>query len=370
MNDKNFVQDFLNSIPQNARDSIHKINLSNNNIQNLQVYKNLGKIFRNLKELILDNNLIQNVFYLNDLASCTNLENLSYRSNPCENQSTGDLILPALKVVNGQPFSRMGILLTQQQINLPTVKELNIENSVRDVIYEFVQRFFQSFSQNRMDVLTAYDYNAIFSFTVSAESNHKGGKMDQDLFELRKKGHDVNFNQQQPPIVGQKAISNIFQHFPNILHDLSSLNVDAELLQIPNNVSRILLSVHGDIQLNGIIRSFDRTFVLCTPNQSSSQAGWKVTIVNDQLHISPKVDRTSLNFDSSAPAPSTTSSTSSSISFNTNGNPNLVQQLSQMTNMNEEYSTMCLQQSGWNLENALQLFNNVKPKLTEAAFKR
>eukprot|EP00818_Percolomonas_sp_WS_P010726 CAMPEP_0117438044 /NCGR_PEP_ID=MMETSP0759-20121206/1846_1 /TAXON_ID=63605 /ORGANISM="Percolomonas cosmopolitus, Strain WS" /LENGTH=386 /DNA_ID=CAMNT_0005229715 /DNA_START=795 /DNA_END=1955 /DNA_ORIENTATION=- len=378
MNNYAFVKDFFYSIK--GREHIHAISLANNGITSMDPYQKIGNIFPNIKQLIFDNNNISHVIEFNKLSSASHLESLSFVSNPCANQNPIQLTaLTNLKTVNGQPFkTQMASSQDIANMKLPAVNTASVDPSVSTIVQSFVLKYvgiFQQAPSNRQELMYAYDQNAIFSHTVNPSHDMETDRSSKDdLHELRKmKSHDVSFNRTFEPRSGsQDIVKFLCKSFPPMMFN-TNFSVDAHLLQIPTGEPvKVIVSIYGQLQLNNIIRNYNRTFVLLPADQQGKERGWEVKIVNDMFNILARVNDTDLDFKPSATTATGFGGTTGS-GFGTFGQQNdqttKIQQLCQQTNMTEHYSKVCLESSNWDLNQALQLFNQHRQTLPPNAFK-
>ncbi|KAB5595766.1 MRNA export factor mex67 [Ceratobasidium theobromae] len=155
----------------------------------------------------------------------------------------------------------------------------------------------------------------------------------------------------------------------------------------------LFVNVHGEFaeQPTGGLRSFDRVFVLApaAPDSPSYVAGWRVTILSDQLTVrgysaneawvpGPIVVQNT-NTGKSTPGPGTgPPSAMSSVDMTATLDPimadlsepqrALLIECANRTALNAQYSRMCLEGNGWDLAKALANFEELKNTIPPDAF--
>ncbi|WVQ84306.1 hypothetical protein IAT38_006458 [Cryptococcus sp. DSM 104549] len=145
----------------------------------------------------------------------------------------------------------------------------------------------------------------------------------------------------------------------------------------------ICLMVQGQFQEmpSGTFRSFSRTFILSTAPEGSAaqQAGWQATIHSDTMIVHSYLgtgafdSRRSLAFDGvtiqpPAPAPASVPALPGSAPGPQGAQGALLAAVSQRTGMNAQYAAMCLEQNGWNVEEAVKNFEEIKGSIPAEAF--
>ncbi|KAG7089928.1 hypothetical protein E1B28_011560 [Marasmius oreades] len=281
------------------------------------------------------------------------------------------------------------------------------------LITNFLMRYFSLFDTNRAALQSVYDSTARYSFAVNTSiperartqglhtrlpnqkklewtqwlSNSTGGSRN-----LMRLGNSVE-KQEQRLFIGGQAIVNSFQGLPQTKHDLSgpAEKFSVDCFPVAHaGIMGLLTMVHGEfteLPAEGL-RSFDRTFLLvpAPDNSPSKMDGWNVVIVSDQLMIraysgsdawkpGPMVVQPELQASHRNPPQQQTSLPTQGQSQATPALPpdqqaalvtipepqrSLVVQVCARTGLNVKFAVDCLTGNSWDLEKAVNNFNEVK----------
>lgn len=277
----------------------------------------------------------------------------------------------------------------------PTQRMFVGDEKAKEVASQFLQQYFAILdSDSRQLLLDAYDEHAMFSMTITTSRTNKlNGYLleNRNLFRINDTARRQKLLKQ-----GRLPVVSFITEMPRTKHLLDTFTMDITLA----TQAMMFVTITGYFQEIGTkdqpIRHFNRTFIIVP-------ASGGYCILNEQLHISqpseaqvrqllqqlsqqlnqqlshqsqpaqPSVEpEESIEMDSEI-APEMASEMVSEIASETN-EPNLemsethvetnieeiknqmVANLSQQTNMNMEWSLKCLEETHWNYDNAISVF--------------
>ena len=415
------VCDLIFASSQQKRDAVTSVTLADNEISDIKSVTSLSQTFPDLKNLDLSNNRLKDLRSIEGWRwKFRHLDHLVLTGNPIEAELpryTEELLkwYPTLRILNGiQVRSDEDVAAaTRGRLPLPISPP-----SFRDeaLIGEtFIKQFFPAFDTDRNALVNGYyDAQSKFSLSVNTSAprapDPPAGQENKSPLAWDayiKKSRNLMKVTHLPArmsraYVGTEAIRDAWlslplTRHPDLLAEPHKWLIECHSLpglpdptgQSPGGVGGLIVMVHGEFhELDNATgqlstnRSFDRTFVL---GPGSGIGG--IRVVSDIMTLrawggsAAWIPESHGGDASTAPAPSSPvpnhqyqqQQQSQLPGFPENfAHPapgktdeqllkeTLILQLSSATGMNGEYSTMCLEQSGWNLEGAAEAFRGAK----------
>jgi len=365
---------------QERKEGVTGIQLSGNNFKSLSTVRTFTITFPDLANLDLSNNNITTLGDLAPVRKFAGLEHLIIANNPIITKELSlkeELIkwFPKLRHIDQLEITEADKAQARKPKPIPLQVSTGLFVDVDGIGETFLKEFFPGFDSDRAGLAKFYyDKDSIFSLAVN---NH--ALVDQSSKQTLRRNEWADWIRQSRNLVkinhltaqssrthrGVGAIIKIFGSLPMTSHpsleDLSKWLVEAmpvEGLPDPTHqsavgVNGLMITVHGEFlehpkdPSRRKSRSFDRTFVL-GPGGANG-----VRVISDMLllrsyggtkafsnaQVAPEVERAQM-----------------------------VVELARQTGMNEQYSTMALEQTGWRLEAALESFQAVKANIPPEAF--
>ncbi|TFK35547.1 hypothetical protein BDQ12DRAFT_725837 [Crucibulum laeve] len=277
------------------------------------------------------------------------------------------------------------------------------------LVSNFLIRFFNAFDSTRQALLSVYAPNATFSFSantsipararISGYQHHLPNqkKLEWGIWLKGGDGGSRNLSRLAVGVekgmkslhIGGEAVMKAIGQLPATRHEIAGpperFCVDAFPVVCGTGMG-LMVIVHGQFTEVGAegIRSFDRTFILAPADEGTRarQDGWDVMILSDQwtirsyssheawtpgpmlvqAELKPKAskqtyDATKLSQDQQAV-----------LAQLSEVQRNVVLKLIGRTNLNVKFAVDCLVPNGWDLEQAVKNFNEVKANLGKEAF--
>ncbi|KAI9698176.1 MAG: nuclear mRNA export, poly(A)+RNA binding protein [Candelina mexicana] len=422
------VCDLSYETPQQKRDAVDSISLANNELSNVGPITTLSQTFPELKNLDLSNNKISDLRSIEQWRwKFRFLDHLVLTGNPIENQASyKDDILkwyPTLRMLNGVQVRSdvevaRALATVQGKLPLP-IQGPNFQDEA-NIAENFIKAFFANFDTNRAQLTaTYYDTQSTFSLAVNTSAKNFGHQVRWD--EYIKKSRNLKKINQLPArmdrmYTGTESISNCWATLPTTRHpdliaESTKWNIECNSLpglpdptgQSPGGVGGLMIMVHGsfdemDVSTGKVrtTRSFDRTFLL---GPGAVPGG--IRVVTDAMnlrayggHEAWVPEQAWMPEQPLASGQAVVSLTGGSAEHAARvlaelGDPQVphgfavalkgkpyeqvqnelkVLEMSHRTRMTLEYSSMCLETGGWNLEEALRTFENVKGTLGREVF--
>jgi nuclear RNA export factor len=129
--------------------------------------------------------------------------------------------------------------------------------------------------------------------------------------------------------------------------------------QAPAGVNGLSITVHGEftehanVTVKRKLRSFDRTFILGPGGNNADGVG----VVSDMLVVRWYGGSKAFSTETAAVQLSPEQEKAA-----------MVEEVQRQTGMNLQFSTMCLEETGWRLEAALESFQNIRGNIPPEAF--
>lgn len=387
------------------RESVISVNLANNTLNDISMVASLAATFPELKNLSLENNNITTFKQLEPWRfKFRKLEQLFLAGNPitqlpnyredCRKWWKSLIMLdgefypeppPALrsdKSAGPGPFPPMPLTIYPSGV-------IDDEDHTND----FLSKFFPTFDSDRkLCVQTFYDDQSTFSISVnvsaprlSGDTKHNIQKWDSYIPKSR------NMVRLRNPTAikdrcarGPAAILKTWDTLPRTLHDVSDptkWNYDSRNISFEDTVG-MLLTVHGEyeepenVAMEGIAskRSFTRTFMVL-PNGPTGylirrdmllvrayggSGAWQPETLMPQLAQAPQPAVPQVPQQPVNAAPQPTAAQPVADPKQQIIKQQLIQQVMEQTGLTPAYAEMCLEQTGWNLAQAVQAFIEVR----------
>ncbi|KAJ2806905.1 nuclear mRNA export, poly(A)+RNA binding protein [Coemansia guatemalensis] len=388
------------------------INFADNGLSSLRPLADIGAHFPNLRNLSLMNNAITDFRELDCLAAAgskvplTQLNELILTGNPASNVELGapngeasyiekvQQRFPTISMLDMNPVTpraqpgqatpgQPDVNAAPKQLPFPVAQSFVENQDVNDLTNTFLAGFFGLYDGNRHGLADIYDQSAVFSLMVDtthptstfAQTNpHSQKRIDFSTYIrisrnlTRVKGHQKRVS---ALVVGKSAVVQTLLQLPATQHpvqDAQRFSFDAWQTDVDGagelqTQAVITVVIHGEFteQPSQNVISFDRVFVLAPapPGSPAAAAGSPCTITNDQLTIRRYNGFNSWIPSSSEPTPA----------------PNLTPEqqemaraLQELTGLNAEWTLKCLENYGWDYQQALSQFPQIRGALPPEAF--
>ncbi|KAG5513958.1 hypothetical protein PMAC_000580 [Pneumocystis sp. 'macacae'] len=348
------------------------------NLKNLNLANNLLKYYKDL-DLWSHKNKLPNLQELiligNDLR-----ENEIKKGNEVNYRSEITRRFPNLKLLDMVPVTQAiqfdikdsAIDSSQKSALLERICSSFFESDlIRNTVMTFLEKYFSLYDNDRLNTVSMYDQNALFSISVNTVAPRKREKgvfshgasqfsqyisMSRNLLRLGTLARLAKLS------IGHANISQVLSALPKTRHNFTDSNlycVDAWSLKgvlsadsDPNGLIGIQIILHGEFSELGnrreIKRSYDRTFIIGPSNGN-------ITIRSDMLVIRAyggsdnfRVNKQNESFSSS--------------NIFQEQKQYMLAEISKKTGLNQQFSLMCLEQNEWNMEKAMNNFNILKSK--------
>ena len=407
------VCDSIFSSAQQKKDAVASVTLANNSLIDVSSVTTLSQTFPALKNLDLSNNNIKDLDALQAWRwKFRHLDHLVLTGNPIENNVptyAADIVkwYPTLRNLNTvQVRSEEEVkAAVKGKLPIPTLgPSFRDEASIGE---NFIKQFFPAYDTNRAALAGGfYDAQSTFSLSIntsaprSQDSNNTKIRGWDDY--IKKSRNLVKLNHTAAQMARlytgtdniQTAWSSLppTQH-PDLLAESQKWCIECHSIpglpdptgQSPSGIGGLIITVHGEFaeldpsnnELTNT-RSFDRTFILGPGNGVGG-----VRIANDILVLrayggsSAWVPEAAESSNSQVIQPALTALATVPEGFGVAGPGKSEEQvqkeimaleLSKATGMTLEYSGMCLEQSGWNLQGAAIAFEQAKVCLKAVPF--
>ncbi|KAL1922051.1 uncharacterized protein VTP21DRAFT_10693 [Calcarisporiella thermophila] len=396
---------------------IETISLASNKLRNVQSISTIAQFLPQIKNLSLENNNISRYIDLEALSGnqkLPNLRELVLLGNPLrqnEIQKSGDDVtyrseitrrFPSLKMLDGQqvlPSIQFDFGETEfasdGKVTLPETVKGNFFDSdgTRIAIQDFLTKFFNLYDTNRAMLMDLYDPNGLFSHSVNTTIPQTGkrysGRVEWGAYVSgsRNLTRIKDTTRRMGNVhIGSVDIARAIGQLPSTVHDLSDPSkfcIDSFQIQSVGGAGGpvIFLVLHGEFtepappgtKQPPVSRSFDRTFVIAPahPGSKAQQAGWPYVIISDLLvvrfHVGntawqPETETAPASGASAPPAQPPQSSGAEParmVGLNDAQHAQALE-LSRQTGLNYHFSVQCLSENGWDMQQALTIFHQLK----------
>lgn len=371
---------------QAKRDAIVSVTLANNGFGNVTDVTSLATTFPDIKNLDLSTN---NLVDLNSIDAWRNkfrgLENLVLTGNPIEAQlaTLKDDILkwyPRLHTLNNiqvrSPDELAAVLAAAQAANELPIAGPDFRD-VGDVGATFITQFLALYDTDRSALLSQYyDVHSIYSLAI----NMTAPRSTEVTVPVRAWAEYTKYSRNMKKIThlparmnrqytGLQAIQPVWTSLPPTRHPNLQTESDKYVIdchtvhglpdltgQATRGVDGLMITMHGEFedQLPNVteksLRSFSRTFVLGPGGPN----GPPIRVVSDLLALKAwaPLPKPTLTAPMAVPQQPATDSEQALMEQK----KAIATQLTERTGMTLDYSGLCLQQTGWDLEQAFVAF--------------
>ena len=379
-------------ITEKCADVIQEIDFSNNSLRHAGCLREILSACKVITKIKLDNNRINSLTDIKTVEkNASGITHLSLLNNPVRNlmdeaQYISDIrkLFPKLIELDGVALPEKIKFETEEQSVLPQTQKFAIllEAAPKKAIHNFFLQYVHihdTGSAARTQLGPAYDETCVFSISVAWRAK----KDMKDKFpavmpsELTKKNrnfkHCYKAEQKESRLfIGRENVVKELCAMGETKHMMHTMNIDTSGM-FNNHVTAVL---SGIIDAPGSYRTFSRTFVV-----AANPANGSFLILNDQMSIvrsSPDTVEKVLKqrFDSTPSSLGVINQAalvkqsfdSTPSSSGVNNQAALVKQVQQATRMTDQFCTHCLVAANWDLQKALELFNDKKASIPSDAF--
>ncbi|KAL0994103.1 hypothetical protein UPYG_G00117800 [Umbra pygmaea] len=372
LNTKNSMR-AVNKIIQENIPELVCLNLSNNKLFRLDYLSELVSKVPHLKILNLSHNELKTDRELDKIKGLKLVELWLERNPLCDYFKDQATYVSAMR----EKFPRL-LKLDGQDLPPPIVFDVEDtpavlppcklsyygSEEIKNAILAFLQQYYSVYdSGDRQPLLDAYHDGAIFSltvpFTMVNPSRCSLGEYHKDTRNLKKiKDPTTRFRLLKHTRLNVVAFLN---ELPKTQHDIASLNVDVNTFTntlLSFTVSGVFKEVEG--KSRDSFRAFSRVFI------TVPAGGTSLCIVNDELFVrNATTEEIRQAFVAPAPTPS-----SSPVPTLSAPQQEMLNNFSQKSGMNLEWSQKCLQDNEWDYIRAGQVFTDLKAqgKIPDVAF--
>ncbi|KAI9280134.1 hypothetical protein BC943DRAFT_147254 [Umbelopsis sp. AD052] len=322
-----------------------------NNVNQLSVLSGGGGKLAQLKELILTENPFREKLLLKDATGTT------YTSEVVK-------LFPFLQILDGVMIHNEK---QQQDLPIPCLEGFTDSDPTRALSEAFVETFFKAFDSNRTLCGMMYDIDAVFSVTTNMKLATSKAMTKQERQAMKKNavGTWESFHHKATSAkttlknicCGPPMISEVLPRLPTTKHNLNrkELLVDAFMIgAIPGFANALQLSIHGDFTSEQPIKktySFDRTLLIAPspPGSTAQMLEIPFIILNDQLCVR----------DYSNPDRWRLQTLTRSI-IQGDVKQQMVAEVQKMTGLKLEFATQCLEENGWDVQQAFASYQQLQ----------
>lgn len=367
----------IDIIAENIPD-LEALNLNDNKLHGIEHLKVLAQKFKNLKILYMGDNRIPFLGSMDSLKGLQLLE-LYLKGNPLVNRFSDHEIyvsevrkkFPKLVKLDGVELPpAIGFDVSEDATLPPRQQSFLVDPAGQDLVREFLTQYFAIFdSESRQPLLEAYHEHATCSmaagYLITLNDNRAPvNRLNSYISTSRNILRVTEREQRRRHLrVGKLQVVSFLSDLPKTTHDLMGFAVDL-LVFTPTMIVLTMNGVYKETSTPGNpTRSFHRTFVI-VPN-----SGGGFCIINDMLFVTntDKVqeEKSFTNAAEAAPAPAAVAGVPGVVGPTPGGDSDetkkmMLTMLGQQTGMNEHWSINCLQETGWDLQRALFIFNQLR----------
>ncbi|OWR41211.1 nuclear RNA export factor 1 [Danaus plexippus] len=353
---------------------LEALNLNENKIHGMEHMKVLCTKLKNLKILYLGDNRITTLAALEPLKPLPLVE-LYLKGNPLVSRFNDHDIyvsdvrkkFPKLIRLDGVDLPPAIGFDVSEDLSLPSRQQsFLIDPAGQNLVREFLTQYFAIYdSDSRQPLLEAYHETATMSMAAGYLSNEgrnvPGNKLNAYISNSRNIMRITDRESRRRYLrTGRLQVVSFLSDLPKTNHDLMGFAVDL-LVFTPAMIVLTMNGVYRETTAYGNpTRSFHRTFVII-PNATG---GFSIT--NDMLFVSNTTkEQEDKSFSGGEVAPSSSTSAppvatlAATPSYDENQRM-MLNMLCQQTGMNEHWSVNCLQETGWDYQRALFIFNQLQ----------
>ncbi|KRZ60695.1 Nuclear RNA export factor 1 [Trichinella nativa] len=376
---------------------IHSIDLSNNRLRHLDYLANLVSFTRNVIALDLNENQVDSVDELRKLSGWK-LSQLNVKQNPFYKDFKSESeyhramlsVFPQLTLLDGVPVVKEETVnfgldvptASAAQINWPpALGSFLVNDELKDLLIRFFMEYYSCFdsteTSQREKLLHAYTKTSLFSLTADVSYSTKDCvKQRTALRNLYRDSHNIvrisvwkSFRDRLVKRGHMNIVGHLSSAFPRTQHDPSSFLLDiffvsGDLIGCCMNGSLKMIS-EGEPD---VFLLFTRSFILrrvtaqglCIENDminvrnvSEEELRSYTTTVQNALNAPPQVNQQI----GQITAPSVSNNTSVNLGSQVAQSPVAMgEMLSRETNLRLEWAMKCLEDNGWQYNDAKNAF--------------
>ncbi|KAJ8059420.1 hypothetical protein OCU04_012364 [Sclerotinia nivalis] len=394
------ICDKLFTTRQAKKDAIVSITLTDNYLTDLSNVTSLASTFPDLKNLDLSRNQFANLESLKLWRwKFRHLENLVLSGNPIETlvpDYTTEIVrwYPELQQLSGvQVRSVAQVVADLEAIKTPFPIASPSFRDVGQVAENFVKHFFGAYDKDRNALLTNfYDTGSAFSLMVNLSSvRDRDHPMPVPSWVAYNKSNRnfVKYTHLSTRIsrqsTGIQEIQEMWSDLPKTLHPDIATRPDLYLVEcqpisgLPDlsgqsaaGVDGLLIDVHGEFEEDvanfegKALRSFSRYFILGPGGPN----GPPIRVISDMLCLRAWGPLPQIAEAIAPPKGPIVSPFYDTLPTGEVLNKIRAEKLSAETGMNLQYSALCLEETGWDLENAYVAFQANRANLPAEAFQK
>ncbi|KAM0281940.1 hypothetical protein ACHAQH_003286 [Verticillium albo-atrum] len=385
------ICDDLFKTPNDKMENIHSISLANNGIDGVSQVEDIAETFPDLLNLDLSGNKIVNLSGLMPWKGrLRKLDTLYITDNPID---IADLkiqaallkFFPKLSNINGQQLSPEHIAELQKFTRPRPIPQHGPDFRDANGIGEsFLLEFFVGFDTDRLGLLAKYyDDDSQFSLAVDTNSiRDKDAPQPMSWSAYIPKSRNLTritttSARESRLLSGRESILKTWNELPSTKHpdikaDTTKYIMDCHLLpgladptgQPAAALDGMVLSVHGQFEemdkASGQpgLRSFSRSFVL-GPGRPENNP---IRVVSDMLSLRAWNALPNVFVAAAPPAPPPVPAQEQEL------RQAKIVELCKQTSMTPVYSEMCLNDTAWDFDRAMAVFNEKKAQLPAEAF--
>ncbi|KAM4018439.1 nuclear RNA export factor 1 [Anomaloglossus baeobatrachus] len=371
LNWKTCMNAMLQIVEENVPELL-SLDLSSNRLYKLDHMSEIHLKAPNLKILNLSENLLKSEKDLDNIKGLK-LEMLWLAGNPlCKFFKDQTVYIsamrerfPKLLQLDGHDLPPPITFDVETPTTLPPSKGSYLaSDDIKTLVLRFLQQYYACYdSEDRQGLLNVYHDEACCSLSIPFQMGQNPSRSSLgEYFNFSR-----NIKRLRDPTLRFKLLKykrlnvvSLLNELPRTQHDLNSFVVDitAQSNTLLCFVVNGVFKVEG--QSNDPVRAFTRVFIAVP----GSDGG--LLLVNDEQFIrNATTDEIRKAFATPAPTPS-----SSPVPVLATAPQDMVQAFSLFSAMNAEWSQKCLQDNGWDFEQAAQIFMKLKAegKIPEVAF--
>uniref|UniRef100_S4PL34 Nuclear RNA export factor 1 n=2 Tax=Pararge aegeria TaxID=116150 RepID=S4PL34_9NEOP len=368
----------IDIIAENIPD-LEALNLNDNKLHGIEHLKIMCPKLKNLKILYLGDNRIPFLGSMDPLKPLPLVE-LYLKGNPMVKRfSDHDIYVsdvrkkfPKLVRLDGVDLPPAIGFDVSDEVSLPPNKQwFLIDQGGQTLVRDFLTQYFAIYdSDSRQPLLEAYDETAMLSMASTYLTGDMRNAPENKLNAYISKSRNImriteRESRRRYLKIGKLQVVSFLSDLPKTKHDLLGFAVDLPVF----TPGMIVLTMNGVFRETNVTgnptRAFHRTFVI-VPN---SNGGFSIT--NDMLFVTNTTrEQESKAFSSGTPdqpiVPQPAQVVQAPVvptpqpALHDDNQRMMLNMLGQQTGMNEHWSINCLQETGWDYQRALFIFNQLQ----------
>lgn len=350
------MNNVLRIISDNVPDIV-AVDFSNNKLTTLDQFSILAEHTHNLAALNLSNNRLSDVRELDKLKG-SKITELKLEGNPLFTKTDSQVVtdkvrkaMPRLAILDGQVLPKLRTFEDDNaELCLPEEqKKMSCGEMAEKLILQFIQQYFDAYDKDdRAPLIDAYHQDAQMSLTAAYQPGstaHGTARLTEYQFETRNLKSVTKSSKRMKLLKqGHRNVIDLLNGLPKSLHDKASFCLD-----IPYADDRLInFTVCGVFKeravVNTPLRHFNRSFVV-VPHGSGFCIVNETLFVTNATHLQAK---NAFNVEEATPKVAPDCAVQMVASF------------SQITNMRADWARKCLEETNWNLDGAVAVFQMAK----------